>query len=114
MKIAWTSLGLMVSVAALAACSQPGGGSALPGGPGRQPLLRAIPIYSPSPTPTPNLVTGVVGALTGLTCGVTAGLTCHVLSGVGPQGLPAGTAAASLPGLHTWVDERLADRGMAG
>jgi subtilase family serine protease len=100
MKIPWSSLGLVVTVAALAACSQPGGGSAVPGAPGRSPLLRAIPIYSPSPTPTPNLISGVVSAVTGLTCGVTAGLTCHVLSGAGPQGLPAGTAAASLPGLH--------------
>ena len=101
MKHPWSLLGLMVSVAALAACSQgAGGGSAVPDGPGRQPLLRAIPIYSPSPTPTPNLISGIVSAVTDLTCGVTAGVTCHVLSGTGPQGLAAGTAAAALPGLH--------------
>ena len=101
MKHPWSVMGLMVSVAALAACSQPGGGGVVPGEPGRAPsTLRAIPIYSPSPTPTPGLLSGIVGAVTDLTCGVTAGVTCHVLSGVGPQGLPAGTAVASLPGLH--------------
>jgi len=101
MKQPWSLLGLAVSVAALAACSQAGSGSAIPGGaPGRQPLLRAIPIYTPSPTPTPGLIGGVLSAVTDLACGVTAGVTCHVLSGVGPQGLPAGTAASALPGLH--------------
>jgi subtilase family serine protease len=113
----------MVAVAALAACSQTGGGSTIPAGrsgldpqtlraipiyspspspqPGRGPqTLRAIPIYSPSPTPAPGLIGGLVAAVTDLTCGVTAGVTCHVLAGAGPQGLPAGTAAAALPGLH--------------
>jgi len=101
MKSPLSLMGLMVSVAALAACSQVGSGSAVPVQPGRDPMtLRAIPIYSPSPTPTPNVISGVVSTLTSLTCGVTAGLTCHVLSGTGPQGLPAGTAVADLPGLH--------------
>src|ERR1700681_80946 len=102
MKHPWSSMGLAVSVAALAACSQVGGGSVVPGGPpGRAPMtLRAIPIYSPTPAPTPGLISGLVSALTNLTCGVTAGITCHVLAGAGPQGLPARTAAASLPGLH--------------
>src|ERR1700681_3915715 len=101
MKHPWSSMGLAVSVAALAACSQVGGGSVVPGGqPGRAPMtLRAIPIYSPTPAPTPGLISGLVSALTNLTCGVTAGITCHVLAGAGPQGLPARTAAASLPGL---------------
>nr|MDP9106843.1 hypothetical protein [Candidatus Eremiobacteraeota bacterium] len=122
MKHPWSLVGLTLSVAALAACSQAGGGAAVPSVPlrlpdlraipihspsptptptaGRAPMLRAIPIYSPSPTPTPNLLSGTVSTLANLTCGVTAGVTCHVLSGAGPQGLPAGTAASSLPGLH--------------
>jgi hypothetical protein len=101
MKHPWSLLGSMVAAAALAACSQVGGGSTVPGQPGREALtLRAIPIYSPTPAPTPGLIAGVVSALTNLTCGVTAGITCHVLSGAGPQGLPAGTAAANVPGLH--------------
>jgi len=102
MKHPWSLMGLAVTVAALAACSQVGGGSVVPGGqPGRNPMtLRAIPIYSPSPTPTPGLISGLLSTVTDLTCGVTAGITCHVLSGAGPQGLPAGTAVAALPGLH--------------
>ncbi len=101
-KHPWSSVGFSALVAALAACSQVGGGTVVPGGPpGRGPsTLRAIPVYSPSPTPTPTLVSGLVNTVTGLTCGVTAGITCHVLSGVGPQGLPAGTPANALPGLH--------------
>ncbi len=101
MKHPLSALGLMVAVAALGACSQGGGGSAIPGQPGRQAMtLRAIPIYSPTPTPTPGLISGTVSTLTNLTCGVTVGITCHVLSGAGPQGLAAGTAVADLPGLH--------------
>ncbi len=122
MKHPLSLLGLTLSVAALAACSQAGGGGAIPAGRDPQTLraipiyspspspapssgrakqtLRAIPIYSPSPTPTPGLIGGLVGAVTDLTCGVTAGVTCHVLSGTGPQGLPAETAAGSIPGLH--------------
>ena len=102
MKHLGASFGLIGAVAALAACSQVGGGAVVPGGgPGRGPMtLRAIPIYSPSPTPTPGLVSGVTSAVTNLACGVTLGVTCHVLSGTGPQGLPAGTAPGSLPGLH--------------
>ena len=43
--------------------------------------------------PRRRLIGGAVFATSrNLTCGVTAGVTCHVLSGVGPQGLPAGTA----------------------
>jgi hypothetical protein len=122
MKHPWSLLGLTVSVAALAACSQVGSGTTIPAGrdpqtlraipifspspspspkPGRgTETLRAIPIYSPSPTPAPGLIGGIVNTITDLTCGVTAGITCHVLAGAGPQGLPAGTAVANLPGLH--------------
>ncbi|HEY6234407.1 MAG TPA: hypothetical protein VIW69_04775, partial [Candidatus Elarobacter sp.] len=95
-------MGFAVLVTALAACSQVGGGSSIPDGQlGRDPAtLRAIPVYSPTPAPTPGLISGVVSAVTNLAYGVTAGVTCHVLSGAGPQGLPAGTAANALPGLH--------------
>lgn len=101
MKYPW-SFSALLTVVALSACAQAGGSGVLPSGvPGREPqVLKAIPIYSPSPTPSPNVVAGLVSAVTDLTCGVTAGVTCHVLSGTGPQGLPAGTAASALPGLH--------------
>ncbi|HZO95044.1 MAG TPA: S8 family serine peptidase [Candidatus Baltobacteraceae bacterium] len=97
------SLGAAVLVAALAACAAPigGGGSAVPGADQPATRLRPIPIYSPTPTPAPpGLIGGIIGLVSSLTCGVTAGLTCHVLAGAGPQGLPAGTAASKLPGLH--------------
>ena len=125
MKHPWSLMGSIAAVAALAACSQAGSGVVPGGQPGREPMtlraipiyspsptptpgqpgrhsmtLRAIPIYSPSPTPTPGLIGALVSTATDLTCGVTAGVTCHVLAGVGPQGLPAGTAVANLPGLH--------------
>ena len=101
MKHPWLSMGSMLAVAALAACSQVGSGGAVPGTPpGRAPSLRAIPVYSPTPAPTPGLISGPVSAVGNITCGVTVGITCHVLSGAGPQGLAAGTAAAALPGLH--------------
>ena len=64
-----------------------------------------IPIYSPTPRPSANglvggLVGGLVNTVTGLLCGVTGGLTCHIVQGVGPQGLAASTPVTSLPGLH--------------
>ncbi|HEY0393228.1 MAG TPA: S8 family serine peptidase [Candidatus Elarobacter sp.] len=92
----------LTATAALAACAQPGGGGAIPvDSSGRSPqVLRAIPIVSPTPTPNPGLIGGLLSSVTNLACGLTAGLTCHVLAGVGPQGLPAGTAASALPGLH--------------
>jgi subtilase family serine protease len=63
--------------------------------------LKAIPIDpSPTPTPNPGLVGSVVGLVSSLACGVTSGLTCHVIPGPGPRGLPAGTAANALTGLH--------------
>jgi subtilase family serine protease len=100
MKNPWSLMGPMVAVAALAACAQAGSGSVVPDGQRQMMTLRAIPIYSPSPTPTPGLIGALVSAVTDLTCGVTAGITCHVLAGVGPQGLPAGTSVGALPGLH--------------
>jgi subtilase family serine protease len=62
--------------------------------------LKAIPVVSPTPTANPGLIGGLVNTVTGLACGLTGGVTCHVLAGTGPQGLPAGTAASQLPGLH--------------
>jgi subtilase family serine protease len=99
-RIAWFFA--LTATAALAACAQPGGGGAIPGDPsGRAPqVLRAIPIVSPTPTPNPGLIGGLLNTVTNLACGITSGLTCHVLAGVGPQGLPAGTIASALPGLH--------------
>ncbi len=96
------SFAALVMAASLAACAGSLGGGSVPTGDGsRDPqILRAVPIYSPSPSPTPGLLGGLLGAVASLTCGVTAGLTCHVLAGAGPQGLPAGTAASELPGLH--------------
>jgi hypothetical protein len=56
MKHPWSFLCLAVSVTALAACSSGGGTGVVPGVPGREPELRAIPIHTPSPTPTPTPV----------------------------------------------------------
>jgi subtilase family serine protease len=98
MKLGLPCLTLVVACVA-AGCAQPAG-SVLPDGSRAAQTLKAIPI-DPSPSPTPaGLIGGVLSAVTGLACGVTAGITCHVLPGTGPQGLPAGTAAAALPGLH--------------
>ena len=99
-RLAWFFA--LTATAALAACAQPGGGGAIPGdSSARSPqVLRAIPVVSPTPTPNPGLIGGLLSTVTNLACGVTAGLTCHILAGVGPQGLPAGTAASALPGLH--------------
>ncbi len=89
----------LVAAFAAAGCAQTGG-SVLPGDSREVQTLKAVPIQpSPSPTPT-SLVGGLVSIVTGLACGVTAGITCHVLPGTGPQGLPAATAVADLPGLH--------------
>ncbi|HEY0614461.1 MAG TPA: S8 family serine peptidase [Candidatus Elarobacter sp.] len=95
----------LAATAALAACAQSGG--AIPNAPlapeaaSRAPqVLRAIPVVSPTPGPNPGLVGGLLNVVTNLACGITAGVTCHILAGTGPQGLPAGTAAGSLPGLH--------------
>jgi subtilase family serine protease len=95
-------LAAATTAASLAACagSFAPGTSAMPGDPRHTDTLHPVPIFSPTPTPAPSLLGGVLGAVTGLLCGVTAGITCHVLPGAGPQGLPASTAVASLPGLH--------------
>ena len=54
MKQAWSLMGSIAAVAALAACAQTGGVVPV-GQPGREPMtLRAIPIYTPAPTPTPD------------------------------------------------------------
>jgi len=100
MKLGLPCLSLVAAFAA-AGCAPTTGGALLPGsGQLQSQTLKAVPIQ-PSPSPTPvSIVGGLVGALTGLACGVTAGITCHVLPGTGPQGLPAGTAASALPGLH--------------
>ena len=86
----------------LAACAQPGGGGSVPAGPGSRDTqtLKAIPVDPPSPTPNPGLIGGIVGLVSNLACGVTSGLTCHVIQGPGPRGLPAGTPASALAGLH--------------
>jgi subtilase family serine protease len=99
-QIGWfTVLGATV---ALAACTQPGGGGAVPGTPPARDAqtLKAVPVDPPSPTPTPGLIGGVVSLVSSLACGLTAGLTCHVIEGPGPRGLPAGTPASALAGLH--------------
>ncbi|MEA2689434.1 MAG: hypothetical protein QOD51_2041, partial [Candidatus Eremiobacteraeota bacterium] len=87
---------------AFVACGQ--SGAVVPGGTGLYrdtQALKAIPIDpSPTPTPNPGLVGSVVGLVSSLACGVTSGLTCHVIPGPGPRGLPAGTAASALTGLH--------------
>lgn len=99
MKLGLPSLFLVVALAA-AGCAQPGSGIVPTGGSLETQTLKAVPIQ-PSPSPTPvSIVGGVISAVSGLACGVTAGVTCHVLPGTGPQGLPAGTAASALPGLH--------------
>ena len=100
MKLGLPCLSLVAAFAA-AGCAPTTGGALLPdSGQLQTQTLKAVPIQ-PSPSPTPvSIVGGLVGALTGLACGVTAGITCHVLPGTGPQGLPAGTAASALPGLH--------------
>jgi subtilase family serine protease len=99
MKLGLPCLTLVIALAA-AGCAQTGSG-VIPNDDARQSqTLKAVPIQ-PSPTPTPvGLVGGLVGAVTGLACGITVGITCHVLPGTGPQGLPAGTVASALPGLH--------------
>ena len=60
---------------------------------------KAVPITSPTPTPS-GLVGNLTSTLGSVLCGVAGGVTCGVVAGAGPQGLPAGTDAASLPGLH--------------
>ncbi|MDB5073035.1 MAG: peptidase [Candidatus Eremiobacteraeota bacterium] len=92
----------LIAVIGLAACSQ-GTGTVVPDGGGtRSPAtLRAVPVDpSPTPTPNPGLIGTVVGLVSNLACGVTSGITCHVIPGPGPRGLPAGTPASSLAGLH--------------
>lgn len=99
MKLGLPCLTLAVAFAA-AGCAQTGGAVVPGGGLLQAQTLKAVPIQ-PSPSPTPvSIVGGLLGAVTGLACGVTAGITCHVLPGTGPQGMPAGTAASALPGLH--------------
>ena len=97
-------LAFTTATLALGACSQGGGGGVVPSAAiGRGPdALRAIPVYSPTPEPTPGggAVGGLLGLIADLTCGLANGVTCHIIPGTGPQGLPAGTAAAALAGLH--------------
>lgn len=94
----------IAALVALASCSPMGGGTAstpvTPGDALGTQTLKAVPIQ-PTPTPTPTTLTGALtGSVAALACGVTAGVSCHVLAGAGPQGLPANTPAANLPGLH--------------
>ena len=94
-------MALTMTCIALAACGQTS--SVVPNADAARSTtaLKAIPVPAPTPTPPPaGLVGGVVGLLGDLACGVTAGITCQVLSGPGPKGLPAGTAASALAGLH--------------
>ena len=97
---------IALCAAILAGCSAAGTGvSSIPGSRNVTGAVEPIPIYSPTPTPAANgLIGGLVGGLlntvSGLLCGATGGLTCHIIQGVGPQGLAANTPAASLPGLH--------------
>jgi subtilase family serine protease len=94
-------IALTMTCLAFAACGQ--SASVVPGtAPSRDvQALKAIPVDpSPSPTPNPGLIGSVVGLVSNLACGVTSGITCHVLPGPGPRGLPPGTPASALAGLH--------------
>jgi subtilase family serine protease len=94
--------GLVLAATLLAGCGY-GGGSVIPSAEGTRQAqtLRPVPINpSPTPTPNPGLIGSVVSLVSNLACGVTAGITCHVIPGPGPRGLPAGTAANALAGLH--------------